>query len=71
MLMHDVQPTTSVVTTLIIDEYELCQLKKKTRNEVLSTETQKKKGKKKDVECFGRSSVNHCRSIVGSNADLV
>jgi hypothetical protein len=40
-LMQNVQPTTSIVTTLIIDEYESHQLGKKTQDEALSAETQK------------------------------
>ena len=62
MLMHNVQPTTSVVTTLIIDEYESRQLGKKTQDEVLSAETQKKKGKKKDVEYFNCHKKGHTKA---------
>ena len=61
-LMQNVQPTTSIVTTLIIDEYESRQLGKKTQDEVLSAETQKKKGKKKDVECFNCHKKGHTKA---------
>jgi hypothetical protein len=61
-LMHNVQPTTSVITTLIIDEYELRQLKKKTQDEALSAETKKKKGKRKDIECFNCHKKGHSKA---------
>ena len=61
-LTQSTKPTTSIVTKLIIDEYESRQLDKKVQDEALSAETQKKKGKKKDVECFNCHKKGHTKA---------
>lgn len=60
--MQQVNPTAAMVIKLFIDEYDQLTGGKMMTEEALSAETQKKKGKKSNVECFNCHKKSHTKA---------
>ena len=60
--MQQANPTTAMVIKLFIDEYDQLTGGKMMTEKALSAETQKKKGKKSNIECFNCHKKGHTKA---------
>ena len=60
--MQQANPTTAMVIKLFIDKYNQLTRGKTTTEEALSAKTQKKKGKKSNIECFNCHKKGHTKA---------